>query len=76
MMFRQIIAESEAIGCREIVAEYIPTTKNGMVQDFYEGLGFDLCSEQDGVKRYRYDLSKTFDKDIFIQMALPDKERK
>ena len=76
MMFRQIIAESEAIGCREIVAEYIPTTKNGMVQDFYEGLGFDLCSEQDGVKRYRYDLSKPFNKDVFIQMALPDKERK
>lgn len=76
MMFRQMIAESEAVGCREIVAEYIPTTKNGMVQDFYEGLGFDLCSEQDGVKRYRYDLSKPFNKDIFIQMALPDKERK
>ena len=76
MMFRQIIAESGAIGCCEIAAEYIPTPKNGMVQDFYEGLGFELCSEQDGVKRYRYDLSKSFNKEIFIQMTLPDKERK
>ena len=67
MMFRQIIAESKAVGCREIVAEYISTPKNGMVKNFYEGLGFDLISEQDGVKRYSYELSKPFNKEFFIQ---------
>ena len=32
-------------GCRRIVGEYLPTKKNGMVKDFYPGLGFAACKD-------------------------------
>jgi FkbH-like protein len=41
----------------EILAEYMPTKKNGIVSDFYEKAGFNVQGrETDGRKRYRKDL--------------------
>jgi FkbH-like protein len=34
----------ERAGGREIVGEYLPTEKNGLVRDLYRSLGFDLVS--------------------------------
>lgn len=66
MMFQRILAACKAWGCKELRAEYIPTAKNAMVKDFYESLGFGLLSEESGVKRYAYDVSKPFAGDCYI----------
>lgn len=43
-------------GCRFIEAEYRPTAKNAQVMDFYNRLGLQLVTEDNGVKRYRASL--------------------
>ena len=45
-------------GIRSIKAEYIPTTKNAQVADFYDRCGFTLTGQkQDGTKTYSLDLT-------------------
>lgn len=47
----------ESLNClkdkgKAIKAEYIPTTKNSLVRDWYDNFGFRLISETKGVKKY------------------------
>jgi FkbH-like protein len=39
-----LAAQARRLGAQRLVGEYIPTPKNGMVKDLYEGLGFALVS--------------------------------
>jgi FkbH-like protein len=52
-----LLEHARALGCRTVRGEYLPTAKNGMVSDFYPGLGFepdgDLAA---GGRRYALDL--------------------
>ncbi|MFM2100428.1 MAG: hypothetical protein RLZZ366_1967 [Pseudomonadota bacterium] len=44
----------EKRGIREISAQYRPTSKNGMVKDHFDNLGFRLVKEEpDGARHYR-----------------------
>lgn len=43
-------------GIRSIEAEYIPTSKNALVADMYDRLGFRLLSDEGDGKRYALDL--------------------
>jgi FkbH-like protein len=48
------------MGVRRFRADYIPTSKNGVVRDLYSALGFTLAQEpalQDGAKRWFLQLS-------------------
>lgn len=47
-------------GITSVEASYIPTAKNGQVRDFYDRIGFDLCSESDSVKKYSISIKKAF----------------
>jgi FkbH-like protein len=54
-----ILDEARAHPCRSLVAEYLPTAKNGQVSDFWDRLGLKLVDEdQTGRRRYSVDLSK------------------
>lgn len=64
--FAKIIEEAKIWGCDEIVGEYISSRKNKMVENFYDTLGFELLDEQEGVKTYKYDLTKPYDFVNFI----------
>jgi FkbH-like protein len=45
---------ARAAGLKRIEGEYRPTSKNGMVKDHYQNLGFERASETaDGVTRWR-----------------------
>lgn len=50
--------QAKRLGCREVVGEYVPTRKNGMVRGFYPAAGFRLRagSEADGAT-YALDLT-------------------
>lgn len=43
-------------GLSRVCAQYIPTTKNSQVKDFYEKCGFVLLSDKNGTKQYEIDL--------------------
>lgn len=58
--FVKIIEEAQKWRCDEIIGEYISSRKNKMVEKFYDTLGFELLDEREGVKTYKYDLTKPF----------------
>ena len=52
-----ICKEALAKGCTELYAEYIPTSKNAQVLDFYDRLGMTLEKENNGVRHYKANLA-------------------
>ena len=53
-------------GYDKLKAEYVPTTKNAQVSDFYDRCGFSLISENNGTKQYDVSLA---DSDLTIEEA-------
>ena len=52
-IWSRIIADAVRRGCSELRAEFIPSSKNVQVADFYDRLGLSLILEtRDGVRRY------------------------
>jgi len=43
-MLDVLVSEAQEAGIRTLLGQYLPTKKNGMVEDHYEKLGFDLVS--------------------------------
>lgn len=64
--FRKVLEEAREMGCGRIVGEYIPSSKNGMVKDFYPGLGF-LPLEDDKRMLFAYPAEKDHEKAIHIK---------
>ena len=46
-------------GIRTVTAEYIPTSKNTQVRDFYDREGFSLTGETDGQREYRREVGSS-----------------
>lgn len=70
--FRKVIKEARNMGCKRIIGEYIPSKKNGMVKDFYAGLGFQSLGETDFKETpestvYIYPADRDYKKEIFIK---------
>jgi FkbH-like protein len=64
-----IAAEGLRLGARRLIGEYIPTTKNGMVKDHYDRLGFaPLASDPSGATRAVLDLGGFVPRDTFIDV--------
>ena len=61
--FSHVCDVARSMGCNRLVGEYIPTAKNRMVKDFYPGLGFEKKEEN----KYAYDLTKEYNKKIWIK---------
>jgi FkbH-like protein len=53
---QEILKQLKKSGIRTITAEYILTSKNAQVRDFYESAGFILVSESKESKEYRMEL--------------------
>lgn len=49
---KTILNDLSAKGIVAVEGQFIPTTKNGQVNDFYDRVGFDIRCESDGVKTY------------------------
>ena len=61
--FSHVCDVARGMECSRLVGEYIPTAKNRMVKDFYPGLGFEEIAEN----KYGYDLTKEYNKKIWIK---------
>ena len=62
---KHILGELKALGCRYVIGEFIPTSKNDLVKDFYPEAGFQSTEEREGVYRWIMDLS------TYVPPALP-----
>lgn len=57
---KAVLNELRQSGCQRVMADYLPTAKNGQVADFYDRNGFALVEEeQDGAKHYAFTLKET-----------------
>ncbi len=65
-LFKEIIRKSTEMGCRKICGEYIPTSKNSMVSQFYDSLGFICVDDTEGVKKYIFQIAEGFEYQTFI----------
>jgi len=52
-LFAYLAEHARRLGCDQLIGEYLPTAKNGMVKDLLPGLGF---TPEDGSSRFRLDL--------------------
>ena len=67
-----IVAKARAAGISKIRSSYIPTSKNSMVKDHYDKLGFHLEKEQsDGCRYYEATVADINIDEIPISMHFP-----
>jgi FkbH-like protein len=52
-VINKIVETARLNGYTEIMAEYIPTIKNSMVEELYDKLGFDTLPSVNDIKKYR-----------------------
>jgi FkbH-like protein len=55
----QLAKTAAASGATELLGTYIPTTRNKLVESFFERQGFDHKRTENGAKHYRLDLTTT-----------------
>ena len=63
-----IAAEATRLGAKTLIGRYIPTTKNGMVKDHYEKLGFSAF-DREGDTLWRLDLKDYVPKPTFMRLS-------
>jgi FkbH-like protein len=57
MVLQEILANAKRRGARRLIGKYIPTGKNGLVEDHYAKLGFSrLATEPDGATVWELDV--------------------
>jgi FkbH-like protein len=47
-LMKEVFQQAKEFGLRRVTGEFIPTAKNGMVQDFFAQFGFEKVTEQGG----------------------------
>ena len=58
MLLNNLVAEARARGATRLIGEYIPTPKNGLVENHYADLGFlRIEGGENGATRWQYDIS-------------------
>lgn len=68
-MFNQLAKQCKIKGIKQLKGFYYPTSKNDMVKDFYEQLGFEIILENDEKKIYQLMLDNKRDMlDTYIQL--------
>ena len=64
-----IADEARKLGAKRLIGDYVPTQKNGMVNDHYRKLGFELVeAREDGGSRSVLDLSCFMAAETFIDV--------
>jgi FkbH-like protein len=68
-----VAVEAEKLGARRLIGEYVPTKKNGMVQDHYARLGFTVTeTDASGGSRAVLDLGCFRPAETFIHITEAD----
>ncbi|HMF77944.1 MAG TPA: HAD-IIIC family phosphatase [Bryobacteraceae bacterium] len=65
-----VASTGRLLGTRNLIGEYRPTAKNGMVEALYRKLGFDLVSENpDGSSRWTLDVANYRERPSYIRVS-------
>ncbi len=67
-MMNVLVKKAKEAGVTHIIGRYLPTPKNSMVKDFYDGYGFTLVEEYaDGNRTYKLAVADYVEKDTHIR---------
>lgn len=70
-VFDYLIAKCKEMGVKTITASYLPTAKNVIIKDFYEGIGFDVTLDSESEKRYILNIPEEYEnKNKVIKMEI------
>lgn len=70
-VFDYLIAKCTEMGVKTITASYLPTAKNVIIKDFYEGIGFDVTLDSESEKRYILNIPEEYEnKNKVIKMEI------
>lgn len=70
-VFDYLIAKCKEMGVKTITASYLPTAKNVIIKDFYEGIGFDVTLDSESEKRYILNIPAEYEnKNKVIKMEI------
>lgn len=70
-VFDYLIAKCKEMGVKTITASYLPTAKNVIIKDFYEGIGFDVTLDRESEKRYILNIPEEYEnKNKVIKMEI------
>ncbi len=59
-MFDALVAAAQQASVHTITGCYLPTAKNLLVSDFYATMGFKLTGEEEGTRRFSYDVPSSY----------------
>jgi FkbH-like protein len=67
-----LVEECSALGARELVGHYVPTDKNGMVQEMYRTLGFEFVGEDThGATKWQLRVAEFVPRTVPMQVISP-----
>jgi FkbH-like protein len=69
-VLNMIVQQASKIGVKEIIGEYIPTAKNGMIKEHYHELGFTKCDGENN--KWLLNLESYSDYPTFITLKTSD----
>jgi FkbH-like protein len=69
-LMNEVFQLARDLGLTSVTGEFIPTAKNGMVQDFFAQFGFEKVSEQDGRSVWRAVTAAYQPTTVFIEQEI------
>lgn len=60
-VFDYLVEQCKQRGIKTISASYLPTAKNVIIKDFYEGIGFDIVLDSESEKRYIFNIPENYE---------------
>ena len=70
-VFDYLVAKCKEMGIKTITASYLPTAKNVIIKDFYEGIGFDVTLDSESEKKYILNIPEEYEnKNKVIKMEI------
>jgi predicted enzyme involved in methoxymalonyl-ACP biosynthesis len=70
-VMNEVFAVATQRGLTGVVGYYIPTAKNGMVQDFFKDFGFTCTSDENGTTRWSMSVDSYIPRQVFMSAPQP-----
>ncbi len=73
-MMNKVFDLARSFGLKRVIGEYVPTSKNGMVREFFVQFGFSILSDHKGTTRWSCETADYAPKETYIKIAKSETE--
>jgi FkbH-like protein len=68
-LMNEVFLQASSLGIKRVTGEFIPTAKNGMVQDFFAQFGFEKVREREGRSTWQADVAAYEPSTVLMERA-------